>query len=218
MVPETDVHRVLQWANKRNRPELLDEYRIEVDVAPVSITIFECRPPWRPRAGDLSWTRFPIARLRYAQSKRIWTLYWRDRHLKFHLLRSGGADSDHRRAARRDRHGPDRHILGVTPSRRSVIPQTRCSGARKVGHYSGRSRLIQGVGTPRARDSGIVAFGASVRVCLGDGRDATRNCRFVSQTSSGTVAAALGYCGFDRARYASGKDAERSTPKERTPL
>ena len=37
------------------------------------------------RAGDLSWTRFPIARLRYTQSKKIWTLYWRDRNLKFHL-------------------------------------------------------------------------------------------------------------------------------------
>ena len=37
------------------------------------------------RAGDRSWTRFPIARLRYTQSKRMWTLYWRDRNLKFHL-------------------------------------------------------------------------------------------------------------------------------------
>ena len=54
-------------------------------MAPVSITIFECRPPWRPCAGDQSWTRVPIARLRYAQSKRIWTLYWRDRHRTFHL-------------------------------------------------------------------------------------------------------------------------------------
>jgi len=88
VVPETDVHRVLLWANKRNRPDFLDEYRIEVDVAPVSITIFECRPPWRPGVGDFSWTRFPIARLRYALSKNIWTLYWRDRNLKFHLYQA----------------------------------------------------------------------------------------------------------------------------------
>ncbi len=85
VVPETDVHRVLLWANKRNRPEILDAYRIEVDVAPASITILECRPPWRPVAGNFSWTRFPIARLRYTKSKRTWTLYWRDRNLKFHL-------------------------------------------------------------------------------------------------------------------------------------
>ena len=85
VVPETDVHRVLLWANKRNRPELSDEYRIEVDVAPMSITIFECRPPWRPGAGDFNWTRLPIARLRYTQSAKTWTLYWGDRNLKFHL-------------------------------------------------------------------------------------------------------------------------------------
>ena len=57
-------------------------------MAPASITIFECRPPWRPRADDFSWTRFPIARLRYALSKNIWTLYWRDRNLKFHLYQA----------------------------------------------------------------------------------------------------------------------------------
>ncbi|MGO9877460.1 MAG: DUF3024 domain-containing protein [Acidimicrobiia bacterium] len=64
--------------NKRNRPEFLYEHRIEVDLAPVSVTIFECRPPRRSGAGDLGGTRFPIARLGYTQSKRIWTLYWRD--------------------------------------------------------------------------------------------------------------------------------------------
>ena len=26
----------------------------------------------------------PIARLRYTQATRMWTLYWRDRHLRFH--------------------------------------------------------------------------------------------------------------------------------------
>src|SRR5271165_2199498 len=42
------------------------------------------RPPWRQ---DMSaeWTRFPIARLRYTKATRQWSLYWRDRHLRFHL-------------------------------------------------------------------------------------------------------------------------------------
>jgi hypothetical protein len=30
------------------------------------------------------WTRHPIARLRYTRSRREWTLYWRDRNLRFH--------------------------------------------------------------------------------------------------------------------------------------
>ena len=28
--------------------------------------------------------RFPIARPRYTQATRMWTLYWRDRNLRFH--------------------------------------------------------------------------------------------------------------------------------------
>ena len=47
------------------------------------LTIVECRPPWREDTGP-EWTRFPIARLRYTQATRTWTLYWRDRNLRFH--------------------------------------------------------------------------------------------------------------------------------------
>ena len=49
-----------------------------------SVTILECRPPWREDFGP-EWTRFPIARLRYAQARKEWAIYWRDRNLKFHL-------------------------------------------------------------------------------------------------------------------------------------
>jgi hypothetical protein len=30
------------------------------------------------------WTRFPIARLHYTKTTGLWTLYWRDRNLKYH--------------------------------------------------------------------------------------------------------------------------------------
>ncbi len=30
------------------------------------------------------WTRFPIARLHHTKTTGLWTLYWRDRNLKFH--------------------------------------------------------------------------------------------------------------------------------------
>ena len=84
MVPELDVHRVLRWAGGHNHPEHLHELRLEIDVAPTSITIMECRPPWEPDTIDTDWTRFPIARLRYVASKKHWTLYWRDRNLVLH--------------------------------------------------------------------------------------------------------------------------------------
>ncbi len=46
-------------------------------------TILECRPPWREDFGP-EWTRQEIARLRYTNSTGTWTLYWPDRHSKFH--------------------------------------------------------------------------------------------------------------------------------------
>jgi hypothetical protein len=56
---------------------------MECDIGPRHLTILERRPPWRPGIGR-GWTRFPIARLRYTQAAGTWTLYWRDRHLRFH--------------------------------------------------------------------------------------------------------------------------------------
>ncbi len=40
-----------------------------------AVTIVECRPPWREDYGP-EWTRMPIARLRYVESIRLWTLYY----------------------------------------------------------------------------------------------------------------------------------------------
>jgi hypothetical protein len=56
---------------------------VECDVTPRHLTIVECRPSWREDMGA-EWTRFPIARLRYTKATRQWSLYWRDRHLRFH--------------------------------------------------------------------------------------------------------------------------------------
>jgi hypothetical protein len=46
------------------------------------LTIIECRPPWR-RAPARNGHR-PSRRVRCTQATRIWTLYWRDRDLRFH--------------------------------------------------------------------------------------------------------------------------------------
>ena len=34
--------------------------------------------------GGTEWSRNPVSRLRYIVSRGEWTLYWRDRHLRFH--------------------------------------------------------------------------------------------------------------------------------------
>ena len=83
MLPETDIHRVRRWAERKVPANVQDKIRMEIDLSATGVTIFECRPPWNsPESGE--WTRSPIARLRYTQSKRLWSLYWSDQHQKFH--------------------------------------------------------------------------------------------------------------------------------------
>lgn len=82
-LPETDVARVQRWCRDKVPAHVRDEVRVEVDVAERHLTIVECRPPWRADFGA-DWTRFPIARLRYTKTTGVWSLYWRDRNLRFH--------------------------------------------------------------------------------------------------------------------------------------
>ena len=86
MLPETDVARVHRWVADRNEQvpaEARDQVRYELDIDQRSVTIQECRPPWKPENGP-EWTRFPIARLRFTTARKEWSIYQRDRNLKFH--------------------------------------------------------------------------------------------------------------------------------------
>jgi Protein of unknown function (DUF3024) len=82
-LPETDVVRVQRWCRVRVPEHVRDQVRVEVDVADRHMTIVECRPPWRGETGA-EWTRFPIARPHFTKATRQWSLYWRDRNLRFH--------------------------------------------------------------------------------------------------------------------------------------
>lgn len=83
MIPDGAVERVRRWADQRVPEHVRDQIRLEVDVTDRTITILECRPPWRPDMGD-DWTRLAVARLRYTKSRDEWSLYWRDRNSDFH--------------------------------------------------------------------------------------------------------------------------------------
>lgn len=84
-LPETDVARVRRWIAGQNEEigEHIGEMRIEMDVDPRAITIFEARPPWAD-PGSPEWTRQEIARLRYTATRKVWALYWPDRNSRFH--------------------------------------------------------------------------------------------------------------------------------------
>jgi hypothetical protein len=82
-LPETDVARVQRWCRARVPERVRNEVRVELDVAERHLTTVECRVPWW-QGSDSEWARFPIARLRYTKGTRSWSLYWRDRNLRFH--------------------------------------------------------------------------------------------------------------------------------------
>jgi len=82
-VPDTDLRRIRRWAAAKTPPEFLHQMRLEVAADTTSVTIYDCRPPRRP-AGDPTWTRQEVARLRWTDKYGTWTLYRADRHGKWH--------------------------------------------------------------------------------------------------------------------------------------
>ncbi|MGP9489201.1 DUF3024 domain-containing protein [Glutamicibacter sp. 287] len=81
MIPEPELACVRMWCAQQIPESVHDRLQLVCEEAPHHVTILESRPPWDGR-GD--WIRSPIARLRYVSSTGLWSLYWRDRNLKFH--------------------------------------------------------------------------------------------------------------------------------------
>ncbi len=87
---EREVQRL---CDRRIPARLRDKVRLEHQVRGDAITIFECRPPWRPDFGP-EWTRRKIAQLRFDLGTREWTLYWADRNGRWLLYRDLDPSSD----------------------------------------------------------------------------------------------------------------------------
>lgn len=56
-----------------------DKIRIEYKVRGNTITIYECRPPWREDYGP-DWTSMRICTFQRDPTTRLWTLHARDRN------------------------------------------------------------------------------------------------------------------------------------------
>ena len=78
MLPASDVAAVKRFCEARVPPELREEIRIEVIEDRGALTIVDRRPPWSQDYGS-EWTSVNVARLRYAGTKKLWTLYCSDR-------------------------------------------------------------------------------------------------------------------------------------------
>ena len=86
-LPELDVAQVQQWCAARVQAHATHQVRVEYVIAARHLTILERRAPWRDDFGP-EWTSFPIARLRYTAATKLWTLWWRDRNMRFHAYGS----------------------------------------------------------------------------------------------------------------------------------
>ena len=109
--------RVQRWCAARVPEHARHQVRVACEVAPRHLTIVERRPPWRPDLGP-DWTSLAIGWLRYTAATRTWTLYWRDRHLPFHLydrLTPSPSVDDLLGEIDRD---PTLHLLGLTGTSR----------------------------------------------------------------------------------------------------
>jgi len=82
-LPDLDVASVRRWCERRVPEHARSQVRMECEIAARHLTVVERRAPWREDFGP-EWSRLPIARLGYSQTTKQWSLYWRDRNLKFH--------------------------------------------------------------------------------------------------------------------------------------
>ena len=83
-IPDTDLHRIRTWADNHTPPEIRSHVWVELDITPTTITVNECRPYWRPEERQPP-TRSPVARCRWNNTTKQWTLYTRDRNLRFRI-------------------------------------------------------------------------------------------------------------------------------------
>ncbi|MCY7341091.1 MAG: DUF3024 domain-containing protein [Pseudonocardia sp.] len=91
LMPEDDIATVRAWCTDRVPAHARKQVLVECEVTDRHVTIVERRLPYQADRPDSNatvpaseWTRLPIARLRYVRTRAEWTVYWRDRHQRFH--------------------------------------------------------------------------------------------------------------------------------------
>jgi hypothetical protein len=80
-IPELALRQIERWCAQRVPERVLDKVRVECRTRGRTVTILECRAPWRPEAGT-EWTEQKIAQLRLDEHG-IWSVRWADRNGKW---------------------------------------------------------------------------------------------------------------------------------------
>jgi Protein of unknown function (DUF3024) len=83
-IPDLDLRRIRKYAAAVVPPEIQDQIRMEVDIRGKTVTIVECRAPWREDMG-LEWSRGGVARMKFDATTNEWRLYWMDSNERWHI-------------------------------------------------------------------------------------------------------------------------------------
>jgi hypothetical protein len=84
-IPDLDLRKIHKYAARIVPPDSQDQIRTEVDVRGKTVTIVECRPPWREDFGP-EWTRQGVARMKFNTANNEWMLYWSDSNSRWHIF------------------------------------------------------------------------------------------------------------------------------------
>ena len=114
-LPDLDIARVERWCAARVPDHARHQVHVECKIAPRHLTIVERRTPWHADLGP-ELTSYPIARLRYNTADQTWTLYRRDRNLRFHIYDQLAPSNQVENLLNELDHDPNPHLLGLTPT------------------------------------------------------------------------------------------------------
>ncbi len=81
---EIELQRIKKFVGglctKRTPAHLRDKLRLEYNVEKHNVIIYEVRPLWN---NPKEFGKYPMAKLTYVASKKIWKLYWQRANLKW---------------------------------------------------------------------------------------------------------------------------------------
>lgn len=84
-ITKKKVEKVLsEFCDKRVPAHVRDKLQIKFHFKGNSVFLYEERPKWDDPSEK---TQLEVAQFRYVQKDNKWSLYWRDRNLKWHLYK-----------------------------------------------------------------------------------------------------------------------------------
>jgi hypothetical protein len=83
LVRRSAVRQLREYCERRVPPRARHQVRLEVVDQGNTLTIVERRAPWRPDLGP-EWSSHGVARFRYEPRPGKWSLFWVDRHGRWH--------------------------------------------------------------------------------------------------------------------------------------